>query len=460
MIRYKHIHRVLYVCCLLFLLWGTAIAVQACLYNGIRGDESLSFMHSNPNLFSFGQVWSHIKQGSDHSFIHASVLQLLFDGLGYHIYVQRGFSFFTWIVFGFVLFGFANKHTGSKLAALFALILSLFSSSGFWLAADGRFYALTALAGLLHVYVFLYFNIGQSWQRHLLLFFIQFISLLINPILGVWHVLLVTSAFFTYSMRETALYMLGAFGAWLIYQMACSGNAFDGYFWAVYSIKPFIFQWDNSLLEWPFRWILVPHFPFASDWIGACFLLLLLIAIAFPIVQKFHFIDFFKKEFVKPFDVVVLVFLFFTVALVLATLVGGIAVWPYRYFAFGYYVVPIWLAGFLYRQTQYHRVAQVVLLLLLCGWFLRLASEQAKVTERRRVWNEWTPATHTDQVVFEEKCDNNYEPFVQAGQLYVRNEHMRAHIKFRYCVGDSLRAQYFDRLSKMGYQIKFVPVVK
>jgi hypothetical protein len=457
MIRYKYLHRILLIFCLLILVWGITIAIQSLLYNGIRGDEALSFMHSDPHLFSTAQVWSNIKQGADHSFIHASVLRLLFNGFGYHIYVQRVFSFLIWIIFAIIFFQFAYKYNGSKLVTLFALVLSLFSSTGLWLSADGRFYALTALAGLIHLHVFLYFNTEKNGQRHALLFFIQFISLLINPILGVWHALLVVSAFFIFSMRETAWYMGGAFLAWLFFEIAFNGNAFDAYFLEAYTIKPFTFKWNSNILEWPFRWLLVPYIPLLPDWVGAIILLILLLVISWTKLQKIIHSSFLKTGLIQPFDIVVLVFLIFTIFLSIATLAGGIAVWPYRYFAFGYFVIPIWLAKFLYKQIQFSRAAQLALILLMCGWLLRIYGEQIKVNERRLLWNNWATTSLSNQTIFEELCDNNYEPFVQAGQVYVRNTELRSKIEFHFCSADSLRAQYFTRLGVMGYKIKFVP---
>jgi uncharacterized membrane protein YwzB len=460
MIQQKKFHRVLYAICILLITWGTSIAVQACLYNNIRGDEALSFMHSNPELFTLAQVWSQIKYGVDHSFIHAATLQLLFDGFGYHIYVQRGFSFLVWVVFAVLLFGLAYKYSCSRLVALLTLVLTLFSSMGFWLAADGRFYALTALAGLVHMYIFLYYTNTKTSVRHLLLLVIQLLSLLINPMLGVWHMLLVIAAFFIYSMRETARYMIGAFLAWLVYKLVFSGNAFDSYFLDAYAIRPFTFQWDATILEWPFRWLMVPSLPYMPDWIGALVLVILILAVVWPSAQKITPDDLFKKGFVKPFDVVVLVFVFFAIMLSIATIAGGIAVWPFRYFAFGYFVIPIWLSRFLILQTQYHRVAKVVLIALLCGWLLRMYAEQVKVNERRQIWNAWTHENVAAKTVFEEHCNNNYEPFVQAGQLYVRDEAARSKIEFHYCAEDTLRAQYFERLNKLRYPIQFVPISK
>src|SRR5688572_29507127 len=74
------------------------IILHFIVYNPIRGDEFLSFLHSDPGWESLGVVMGHIYGGADNSYTHAAILYFAFSFFGHSIVVQRMVSLAFWFV--------------------------------------------------------------------------------------------------------------------------------------------------------------------------------------------------------------------------------------------------------------------------------------------------------------------------------------------------------------------------
>jgi hypothetical protein len=110
--------------------------------NQVRGDEFLSFLHSDPEQFDLLQVFQNIHNGADHSYLHAGFVWMAFKLFGYQIVVQRGVSMFFWLLSGGLLYVMMRKWNWSSLQISVAIALIMFSNLGIFLATDGRFYAM------------------------------------------------------------------------------------------------------------------------------------------------------------------------------------------------------------------------------------------------------------------------------------------------------------------------------
>ncbi len=108
--------------------------------NTIRGDEFLSFLHSDPD-WSYSDVIRHIHGGADNSYVHAIILRFAFASFGHTIVIQRSISMVAWLLGMLFLYGVIRKSNDKGFNS-FLMVFTGFSNFGFFLATDGRFYSL------------------------------------------------------------------------------------------------------------------------------------------------------------------------------------------------------------------------------------------------------------------------------------------------------------------------------
>jgi hypothetical protein len=455
MFTLRRLKQLNYLVLLLISATGLFTITQHILYNPVRGDEALSFMHSDPDLFSVGDVWLHVASGADHSYLHATILHAVFRLFGYHIYVQRLLSLACWLVAAYLVYRIFAPYFKHKQALSIAGVLTLFSNLGFYLASDGRFYAITLVFALLSLQLFM--NVRTFTMRQCIyIIIIQLISLLINPQLIIWHALLLILCFFTTSdFREVAKAMLSVCVAAFIYALFFQISAFNVYITDTYSPELFTLRFHPSIAEWPFRWILLPDFPFVSDKVDA-----LLTSTTF-VVLVYYSVSRKQIRLTNPLSAVAIVFISFVLLLVLAMTFAGIRVWESRYFTFGFYIVPFFIMA-LFQRTLTQKKFQWILFAFLVLQLNRVTGDVYETTIRKNEWKVRAQRIQTIKpdirpLIFKESCDNIYYPFRVAGVVYVLNPSVRQNIDYSYCSSDTLRAAYFERLNDFGYRMKFLP---
>lgn len=455
MFTLRRLQQLNYIVLLLITATGLITIIFYILYNPVRGDEALSFMHSDPGLFSPAEVWMHISSGADHSYLHTLLLNVIFRVFGYHIYVQRIFSFACWLLAAYLLYRVFAHHYRQKQAFAVAGVFALFSNLGMFLASDGRFYALTWVCALLSLSVF--FNARSFTMRQcIIIVIVQLMSLLVNPQLIIWHGLLLTMCFFTTTdFREVAKAMLSVCTAAFIYALFFQISAFDTYIADTYSPELFTFRYNPSIVEWPFRWILLPDFPGVGDKADA------LLTCAAVLVFVYFALSRKQIRLTNPFSHLAILFISFVLLLALAITFAGIRVWETRYFTFGFYIVPFFSVA-LFPRAFVQKKYQWVLFALLFFQLNRVASDAYESVGRKNHWNVREQLIQSLKpgnrpLLFIEKCDSIYSPFRLAGMVYVLNADIRPHLNYCYCSSDTLRAAYFERLNSFGYRMRFIP---
>jgi hypothetical protein len=422
--------------------------------NQVRGDEFLSFLHSDPEQFDLLQVLQNIHNGADHSYVHAGFVWMAFKLFGYHIVVQRSVSMFFWLLSGGLLYVMMRKWNWCNLQISLAIALILFSNLGIFLATDGRFYSMVMFFALLQLKFMLTI---QEWngKHYIGLFAFQLLSLLLSPIMLLWSVMLTAGAILERKWTIRNLFMfITILSSYLIYYFFFRVKAFDSYFTEAYINFTFLFKPEISLIEWPFRWLMLPDIPFLSDQMDA---LVLVIAIVVM------FVAFYKSKYKLelPSQVVSVSFVFGGIVLVLVLFMSftDIQLWPVRYFAFAFFLIGILLAALVFvfeKNSSFYAILTIGSLLLLG----RVVSEMNKLPERYAKLGllEQNVMIENNTIVYFCECDSasDYSQFLMLAERYVHYPILRDELVFSYDNKEPMRAAYFNRLKAMDYKLEMI----
>lgn len=422
--------------------------------NQIRGDEFLSFLHSDPEQFELLQVLQNIYNGADHSYVHAGFVWMAFKLFGYHIVVQRGVSMFFWLLSGWLLYMILRKWNWSNLQISLAIALILFSNLGIFLATDGRFYSMVMFFALLQMHLLLSM---QEWKikDFICIFILQLLSLLVSPIMLLWSMMLSAAWAFQgkYEARKL-LIILAVAGSYLVYYFFFRVKAFDSYFADAYFNFTFLFRPEITLIEWPFRWVMLPDIPFLSDQVDGLIILIAIVVL---------FIAFYKRKYKLdlPLQVVLvsLVFAGIVLVLVLLTIFTDVQQWPVRYFAFAFFLLGIVLTALIFvfeKHPSFYAMLTIFTLLLLG----RSVAELNKMPERYAKLRQLEQQVLNDDETILHFCEcdsvGDYAQFLMLGERYVHYPILRNKLVFSYDSKDPMRAAYFNRLKAMNYRLKMI----
>lgn len=453
---------------LLILLIGTVAfylfsIISFLSVNHIRGDEFLSYLHANPG-YNLAEVLKHIAAGADHSYTHTALLWLCFKTAGYDIVVQRALSLCCWLLAAVVFMQVIKPAVSSPLWRYLITITAFFSNTGIFLATDGRFYSLVLLTALLQmwfVFTALKNNKPLNW---LILLVLQLLALFTSPVMVLFFCIIFAGLYIMYLryrekifLQQAIRFLLSAIITSLIYFFFFKVNNLLTHFTTKYSITAgkLHFPPDLSFLELPFRWILVPDFPFLSNPAdGLLFFLLFAVLIATgrkqltnhiryaPLLQKQLLV--FALLFVTGFGIHLMLHLFFSVP-----------AWPNRYYAFIFFVIPFSIILIsIYSINDKYRY---LFFLLLCACMLNRAyQEHEKVAARKQVLHkteqELSGLLHEHcKAVCIEKFGGNYSEFAHFGEWYIRYPQLRNRLYYLYTIQDDARAAYFNNLKQLGY---------
>lgn len=432
--------------------------------NHIRGDEFLSYLHSHPN-YTLAEVLTHIAAGADHSYTHSALLWLSFNVFGYTIVVQRALSLCCWALSAFLFMQVIKSSVLSSLWRYVITIATFFSNMGIFLATDGRFYSmllLTALLQLWFIFTALKNNKPLNW---LVLLVLQLLALFTSPLMVLFPCMLFSGLYIMYLRYREKLFLqqsirllLSAIITSLVYFSFFKVNDQLTHFTTKYSISSFALHLppDPHFFELPFRWVLIPDFPFLSNTAdGILFLILFVVLIVTGRKQlnsHFQFAPLLQKMMVvlallllAGFGIHFSLHLFFS-----------IPAWPNRYYAFVFFAFPfaILVTG-IYGISEKYRLFFFLLLSVLM--LNRAYQEHEKVAERKQVLNKKELDLsgllgNTCKAVCIEKFGGNYSEFANFGEWYIRFPELRPRLYYLYTIQDDERAAYFNTLKQMGYK--------
>lgn len=460
-ITQQHIINFLLPCLSVLGLWVVYAMLEV---NAIRGDEFLSFLHSDPR-WTYSEIVQHIHGGADNSYVHAVLLRWAFGFFGHTIAVQRAVSMFGWLLGIILLYGVFNrkeKHT----VICFLLVLIGFSNFGFFLATDGRFYSLLFCLATASLYV--YFN-RERWPVAAsigLFTVIQLLGLLTSANYIVFQLLfvaaLIAAGIYTQGrefLLSTITWIGGTIISAVVYFTWFKIPSFHSYFLnGFFSEVSVCFSDIIRFASIPFRWIMIPHIPMCSDEVDVLvFTIAVLVFVGFTLKEL--------KKNVEPVTGDSLIVGLMATGMVLALLiqiilyaVKGYPLWESRYYAPVFFVVPVALMVLL-RNKLSHKVV----ILCSCLLILRLvAVEYPKIEVRKAVLVglEQTRSEIMNQpqpALFVEQIKNNQSlMFVLMGNVYIRYPETR---KKLYLMTDSAlmaRTIYFQRLSDWHYPLGLV----
>lgn len=429
--------------------------------NTIRGDEFLSYLHSDPR-WSYTEIITHIHGGADNSYVHAVVLRCFFELFGYTIVVQRAVSFLAWGLGLWVLYGIIKPHMSQTMRYV-ALLLIGFSNSGFFLATDGRFYSLLFCCALISL--FCYLN-RKKWSHRLVMcmfIVIQFAGLLTSAGFVVFQLLflIVVIGVRVFSKNRALLvesipWVLCVLLPVVVYFTWLKIPYYHFYFLTgIVTEVPFSQTELKTFVSIPFRWFFLPHFPLASDEVdGVLFLLLIL-----GLIGYYRDIIFRKPNFKEEREVfVVLMAVGVLLGLMLQLLlyvVKGYPLWESRYYAAVFFVVPLALILVL-KEIKTIKM----LVLIMCLWMFRMVGiEHSKIEERRNKMKEVehlqsTILERTKPTLFIEQLKNRQSSvFGMMGNLYVRYPATREKLFLKIDTTEQARKAYFERLSGWRYPL-------
>ncbi|MES2690293.1 MAG: hypothetical protein V4658_07810 [Bacteroidota bacterium] len=436
---------------LLLLVVSTGLGLYAMIsfsqVNRIRADEFLSFLHSDPSFHPVvSEVWSNISKGADNSYIHAVLLQQWFMGFGAGIISQRLLSFLFWAIGGFCLWMVLNEQQKTVPHKLLFWVLVQFSNMGFLLANDGRFYSMHY--SFMLVLFLLVLRYTRSGGKKLLpaLSLVVLLSLLTTALSAAGFVLLLLALLLLtlrkLVARERFIGVLIACAIPLVvYFSLFRIESFHRHFSTWLFSKPTADALSlKEFMGTPFRFMAMVDVPGMPDAVGVVVTLVLAGALLYvsrskPVTARNH-----------PFFFINELFLLFAALFVfqlIAHVIFGWPLWPYRYYAGMFWVFPLWL--YQYTDITFSKNTAVLTLLLCAGIGLRMLDENAKIAERRKQ----IPVAVSGQTIFVEEFEN-YKTLAKMGEQYIRYPQARPYLFLRLDSSSTERNAYFFLLQQQG----------
>lgn len=444
---------------------GIYIILHFIVYNAVRGDEFLSFLHSDPQWESLRLVMSHIHAGADNSYTHAALLYLAFTAFGYSMIVQRLVSLAFWMLGMYFVRQIISKGTQHQLHSWLAVFMIAFSNFGIYLATDGRFYAILFCLAAAQLLVYLNRAQLKPVLYLLLLFIIQLAGFLTSSNFTVLQCLFIPAllvySFFNRSAAENKLALYAVIATALsssLYFIFFRIPYFHHFFLAnLFTAKPFSSQLLTEFISTPFRWIMIPHLPFLSD---AADSVLLCASIFFLLFVKRAELTRVSRALPGSFTVtgIIALLLFLLMLAQLAMmLLTGFPLWITRYYAAVFFTTGITLSLIFFPLIN-NRILGIFLVLL-C---LRLTGVEfpkigTRKTEHDNAANEQRALVESKTPVIFEETETDYAAFSQLGNMYVHNPSLRNRLVLKYNEKDTERANYFLRLKAMHYPLQLMP---
>lgn len=416
--------------------------------NRIRADEFLSFLHSDPAFHSSAaEVWNNIAHGADNSYTHAVLLQQWFSASGATIITQRLLSFLFWVIGGICLWLLLNQQQKGISHKLLFWVLIQFSNMGFLLANDGRFYSMHyALVLALFLVILMYLRSGKS-KILAAISFLVLLNLLTTALSTVFFVLLLL-ALLLLTLRKLVLrqHFLFLFVAFIIPLIL---------YFAVFRIENFHQHFSSWLfskptadalppgefISTPFRFFAIMNLPGTPDAVG--------VFITMVIAGWLWYLSKNKTKAENPnvvFFFVNELFLLLAALLVFQFALHVIfhwPLWPYRYYAGVFWVIPLWL--YQYTDSGLSKNTALITLLLCMGICFRMLDESHKTGTRRNQ----LPVAVTEKTVFQEEFEN-YKSLAKMGEQYIRFPQARPYLFLGLDNNSIERNAYFNLLQQQG----------
>lgn len=424
------------------ILLATAAATLAFLQvNHIRGDEFLSYMHSNPvfhkNIF---KVMQHIKAGADNSYIHAGLVFISFKLFEPSMLVQRCLS---WLCFGgglFFCYRIMQLHTKQIVHNLFFVCLIATSNMAFMLATDGRFYSILFLLSTCLLFIIL--KNPKQWLTPIALLLLSYFTGVITFIWGLW----ITIALFIHQRNKNWAFIFG--GCTLIYFLFFSISYFNHHF----------FNWQftakssdgisaSYFLGYPFRFFGVSGF-FESDMFNGAITGLALLALFIKGAVKnksFSVIDYLSLSLAAGLLLQLCLYLFIDLPL-----------WPYRYYG-GFFFV--WILS-LHARVQLTANQTTLWLSIFCSLFMLSRSLKELQKVEQRASNTFTEVLFNqtgknNRLVFLESFEQ-YQTFSYFGSMYIKYPMLRSQLFIGIDNQSVTRNTYFRKLQDQGNFIQLL----
>lgn len=429
------------------MLW---VLMQFIHVNHIRGDEFLSFLHSNPEKFDLMDVMGNIHQGADHSYSHAALLWASFSMFGYTIIVQRLVSFVFWIITGILLYQLMKQWKWPLEYICLTMVLILFSNLGIFLATDGRFYSMVSCLAIAY-WLWLSKSINQSITYLLMHLAFSLIMLLTSPLLFIWQVVAMCVCVIRLCTKMISIKLFMSHVAvvllsWVVYMIFFKVTFMVDFF--SNPLKMEYWGWtgkfDTDVFQIPFRSMMLPGIPFAGD-IANGLLAGVVFCFAIWSLPKSEFL--YCKHELYEYSVVVACLM---ILLVFVPVFIPVPIWPIRYYAICFFLFGLVFIQVL-KQLTNHKKWQVIIIGYLLLLVVRVAMENNKIALRQKQLMQLP----MHQKLFVENGDGDYTEFVKMGELYVRFPELRNTLQFRFYNTDKQRAAYFIRLKEMGYAVNW-----
>lgn len=420
--------------------------------NRIRADEFLSFLHSDPAFHSsMPEVWNNISQGADNSYTHAVLLLQWFRGFGATIMAQRLLSFLFWAIGGFCLWLVLKQQQKPVSQQLLFWMLVQFGNMGFLLANDGRFYSMHyALMLALFLVILVYLRSGERKMLGAISLLVL-LGLLTTALSTVGFVLfLLTLLLLTLRkmvLRKHFIAILTAFAIPLILYFSVFRIAhFHRHFSTWLFSKPTADAIPLAeFISTPFRSFMMVAVPGMPDAAGVFVTLIIAGGLWYLSKEKVRpgsdNIAFF---FINELFLLLAGFMVFQLAVYF---VFGWPLWPYRYYAGVFWVIPLWL--YQYTDTTLSKSTAVLTLVLCAGICLRMLDENRKITERR----EQLPIPVTEKTIFLEEFEN-YRTLAKMGEQYIRYPQTRQYLFLGLDSSSTERNAYFRLIQQQGDDLK------
>jgi hypothetical protein len=429
---------------------GLYAMVQFLSVNHIRSDEFLSFMHSQVSTHkSSTQIIKNIHQGADNSYVHAVLLYQWFSVFGETVFAQRLLSFVFWLIGGFFLwklFATQSKSTSQKL--LFWSLIQ-FSNLGFWMANDGRFYSIHYALSLCLFYVLIQY-VNSKKSTYLILMFGLTLMAFLNAALSIVSVLLlvfVCGMMWAKKYVNTRQFLLSALSVllptlmyFLCFKIQHFHHHFSTWMFSKSTSDGMLLQ---DFISTPFRFIAIFKIPFLNDQIGVVLTIVLLVAMVLFNNNKKHTPGF------NPWNVLACAVSLLLIGQLLAYVIMGWPLWPYRYYAGIFWILPFWL----YQRVDcsHHKITSYLAVFISIGFGTRMMSEVGKIAVRK---NE-IPVAATTKTGYVEYFEN-YKTFAKLGEQYIRYPEVRGRL---FLVLDDLSTErngYFSLLKKQGEPLQTI----
>lgn len=431
-------------------LLGLGFSMALIQVNEMRGDEFLSYLHSNPR-FTLPEIIQHVQGGADHSYTHAVLLNLAFRLFGYTIEVQRYCSWVCWLAGIALLYRMLNNISERRLPE-WAMAFIAFSNMGFFLASDGRFYSLLFVCGIAWVGVLLSAR-PSLW----LLLLLNLLGLLTSPNFVLLQLVAIPACLLSKKITWSRqwLLLLAATGfANVLYFTVCKIPYFHQYFSAGFTTPvPFNWQAVQTALDIPFRWMLLLHLPGATPVIDAMLNLLLLVVVGWVYRKSIRTV---YKQFNANQQLIMWMGIGAMVLFVLHLAAYGVLGWPtwsFRYFG----ILSCWGAAAIIVFVARSPRGWVTVLFI--GAVLRLAMvEWPKIPERYAERQQLKQAAQQlinqpKPILFVEDLTNPKPVFSWLGNMYALYPESRTKLFFKPDPANPERIAYFQRIGDWHYAI-------